>query len=607
MSYESPNASYAVDEPPPPHVLHALLRFGRVVRYRKGTLAVFVVVALLLGGLYFATATRIYESGASLLVMQTGREVEGAALRSQADAGHSLMPTFQKLFYSDVVLNRTAERLPRAHRVDLASYPREQWAARLKERLTASMVRNTNIIEIAFRSKQAETASVVVNSVLESYLDFMEKNHQSTAAQILDVLTREKAQVEQDLAEGEKNLLAVQAEVGDVGLRNDARIHHPAIKEVVTLKESYVEARSKRLKLAVALAAVQDAQRQGLDPSQHLMSLEGQAGDAAMLQSLGLGQENTQGRVGLQKMIVEDRALLATLEQHYGPRHPKVAEITNRIAISERQLATLAMPISERLTPAGRRMLANSLTRVLNQRHDAAMQFEESLRQRYEQAQQAAVVLNGRQTKLEILESDVKWRRGLRSTLLQRIASIDLQQLHGDIRTSVVSEPQINQSPVWPRLPIVLVLALFAGTGVGLLAIYAIDVLDDRFRGPEDIQAQLNLPVLAMVRPMHSVAESGVGALYVHTAPNDVASEAFRTLRTALAFGQQEATRLVVSSAEPGDGKTTVIANLAAAFAQAGKRTLLIDADLRRPRFDALDADERPNRTYRNSAVGRAS
>ncbi|MCG8584036.1 MAG: polysaccharide biosynthesis tyrosine autokinase [Pirellulales bacterium] len=588
MTYDPPAANYVVEESEPPHVLHSLVRFGRVVRYRKGMLTAFVIAGLLLGGLYFATATRLYESGASLLVMQTGREVEGAAMRSQADSSHSLMPTFQKLFSSDVVLNRVAERLPPEHRVDIKSYPREQWAEQLRERLTASMVRNTNIIDVVFRSMDAETASVVVNGVLESYLDFMDKNHESTAAQIVDVLTREKVQVERDLAEGERQLLAAQAEVGDVGLRNESRIHHPAIKEVVTLKESYVEARSQRLKLAVALAAIEDAQRRGVDPSQHLMALEGQAGDAAMLQGLGLGHENSQARVDLQKMIVEDRATLATLQQHFGPNHPKVTEINNRIAIAQQQLAALAMPSSERLTPQARQKLAGSLIQVLRRRHDTARQFEESVRQKYEQAQRAAVSLNGRQTKLEILESDVKWRRGLRSALLQRIASIDLQQLHGDIRTSVVSEPQVVHDPVWPRLPIVLVLSLFAGAAVGLMAIYAVDVLDDRFRGPEDMQAQLNLPVLAMVRPMSTVDESGIGALQVHAEPNDVASEAFRTLRTALAFGQHDAARLVVSSAEPGDGKTTIIANLAVAFAQAGKRTLLIDADLRRPGLTRL-------------------
>ena len=589
MSDEHYTTHLAAEEPVPTvHVLHSFVRFGRVVRYRKGTLFTFVVAALLLGGLYFATATRYYESGASLLVMQTGHEVEGASMRAQADSRHSLMPTFQKLFYSDVVLGMAVERLAPDHRVDFKKYPRSEWTEQLKKRLTASMVRKTNIIEIAYRSKRSETASAVVNAVLESYLDFMDENHQSTAADIVDVLTREKAQVERDLAVGEANLLKAQEEIGDVGLRDESRIHHPTIKEVVRLKEAYVEANTARLKLAVALAGVEDARRRGIDPTQHLMSLDGAAGDQAMLQGFGFGTENAHARVDLQRMIVEDKAQLATLQQHYGPRHHKVIELANRVALAEQQLNAIAMPSSERLTPQGRQKLAGSLLQVLRQRHAAAASYEQSLRTRYSQAQQAAVALNGRQAKLDILESDVKWLRSLRSTLLQRIAGIDLQQLHGDIRTSIISEPQVDTTPVWPRLPLVIVLALFAGTGTGLLAIYAIDVLDDRFRGPEDMQMQLGLPVLAMVRRMETTEAAGLAALQVHVDPTGVESEAFRTLRTALAFGQNEATRLVVSSAEPGDGKTTIMANLGVAFAQAGKRTLIIDADLRRPGLTRL-------------------
>ena len=99
---------------------------------------------------------------------------------------------------------------------------------------------------------------------------------------------------------------------------------------------------------------------------------------------------------------------------------------------------------------------------------------------------------------------------------------------------------------------------------------------------------QLGIPVLAMVRRLENLATTGIGSLQVHVAPQEVQSEAFRTLRTTLAFAGRETQRLVVSSAEPGDGKTTVLANLAVSYAQAGKRTLLIDADMRRPGLSSL-------------------
>ena len=116
------------------------------------------------------------------------------------------------------------------------------------------------------------------------------------------------------------------------------------------------------------------------------------------------------------------------------------------------------------------------------------------------------------------------------------------------------------------------------------------DVLDDRFTSPEEMTAQLSVPVLAMVRELEPIDGVGLATVHTHVYPTEVEAEAFRTLRTALTLSADVSDRLLVSSAEPGDGKTTVCVNLAVSFAQAGKRTLIIDADLRKPgmttRFD---------------------
>ena len=116
-----------------------------------------------------------------------------------------------------------------------------------------------------------------------------------------------------------------------------------------------------------------------------------------------------------------------------------------------------------------------------------------------------------------------------------------------------------------------------------MAVVYVQDLLDDRFRSPEELRIHLGVPVHAMVRWLEPLEKIGMESVHVHVHPNADETEAFRTLRTALELTEDTTQRLVVSSSEPGDGKTTVVANLAAVFGQSGKRTLLIDADMRRP------------------------
>ena len=132
------------------------------------------------------------------------------------------------------------------------------------------------------------------------------------------------------------------------------------------------------------------------------------------------------------------------------------------------------------------------------------------------------------------------------------------------------------------------VASILGGLVVGCLVVYIQDRLDDRFTSPEELSSQLDVPILAIVRKLETISGEGLASVHTHARPNSVDSEAFRTLRTALALNGEVCDRILISSSEPGDGKTTVSANLAVAFAQAGHRTLVIDADLRKPGFSTL-------------------
>ena len=102
-----------------------------------------------------------------------------------------------------MVLEGALRYLQPADRVDLRNLPEENWTAAIRNNLSASTVRQTNLIEVAYNSKDPRAAVAVVNAVLHSYLEFMDKTHKKTANDIVDVLTHEKIQVEQQLQQKE--------------------------------------------------------------------------------------------------------------------------------------------------------------------------------------------------------------------------------------------------------------------------------------------------------------------------------------------------------------------------------------------------------------------
>lgn len=152
---------------------------------------------------------------------------------------------------------------------------------------------------------------------------------------------------------------------------------------------------------------------------------------------------------------------------------------------------------------------------------------------------------------------------------------------------SKVEEAHVPTSPVSPRplrdLLLALVFGLLAGVGLAFL----IDLLDDRLKTLPEIQAAASgVPILATI-PRSSELGAGAARLPTDARPDSVVAEAFRGLGVTLRLLSldQDLKTVLVTSPMPEEGKTTIVANLAVALARAGRRTLVVNCDLRRPRL----------------------
>ncbi|GEM_PF-173030 len=568
------------------HLVHAALQFAAAARRRWRVVAATLLSAGLLGALYYATAERIYSAKAELLILQTGENSLSPTIEVQANRENSLMPTFVNLMSSAKVLSDAVKRVAAEDlAVDLSPDEPEKWIKQLQQRLAVTAVPKTNIISVTYESKDPGVAVRVVNAVVASYLEFMRETHQGTAAEIVQTLNKEKDDLSVRLNEKERQLQELSQSLGALDSGGDGQVLHPLVERAKAFNASLIEVQKQRVELQASLAALQAAIRNGDDVRPYLNSMSDAVGREMLLNSLGFNREDAAARAEAERRVLEDQMVIDSLREHLGDNHPKVRQLWQRIAANQRYLQDFQQRLRERLDAIGSNELAATLLAMMQQRLAESLEKENALAQQYEIARSEAGQLAGGLAQMEMLKNDIAGLRELYGGLVRRLTNIELT---GDLRASLVTEPVENHTPVSPSLPRTVAMVLLLGLGLGLMVVYVLDVMDDHFRSVEEIHWQLKVPVLSVIREMAARRGGGAAAIEVACDPTTAASEGFRTLRTAIALHEERTERIIVTSCEPGDGKSTVSANLAAAFAQSGKRTLLIDGDLRRPGLSTL-------------------
>jgi capsular exopolysaccharide synthesis family protein len=553
----------------------------RMLRRRRGlTLAVLVLV---LSGFaaYYALVTPLYRASVRLLIdPDTPNVVSFDEVVKPATTQLDYYQTQRGILESRMLARRTLDTLklwthPEFTRVGRLSralawidhaIPRQRPAAgappetaaqsraidAFLEGLELSARADTRLMEVSFAATDATLATAIANTLAHEYIDqSLEYRFRATrdaSDWLADQLAEQRRRVEASELQLQKYL------------EQNAGISLPEQQKIIVDNIGDIS------------AAVTRAQTERMEAQSLYEQLRSITATSSALDSFPIVLDNPFIRE-LKTSLADLRGQEAKLAERFGDRHPELVKLRSNLRKVESDLQLEIAKVVE----------------SVRQQALAARAREQSLAVGLA-AQKSNALAGSRKTlEYQVLQREVASSRAMFESLLQRTREAGISS---ELRTSnvrVVDPAEVPIRPSWPRtLPLAalaLLVALPLAFGLPLVLAY----FDDTIRTLDDVRTALGLPLLGLLPVVHR--RRVLPALHGSGDAREF-DEAIRTIRSAVikACGDNDSRTLLVTSSRPGEGKTIVAANLAAAFAQIGHRVLLIDGDLRAPRVHELFA-----------------
>jgi len=432
--------------------------------------------------------------------------------------------------------------------------------------LNVQLVPNSRLVQISYTHPDPRLATEIVNSLVRTFTEENFKTKYEAVTQTSDWLSTELADLQMKVQTSEEKLVRYQKDHSILG---------------VDEKQNIVTAKLDELNRELTAAQTDRIQKE----SNYRLASEG---DPA-----AFSQPSKEGASGMLEKLRERAAelntQLAQVTTQFGTGYPKVTELSNQL----KQVRT---------------EIAAEEVRMQQQIHDeylAALQRESLLATAFNQQKQEANQLNESAIEYSVLKRDAEGNRQLYQDLLQRLKEAGVSAGLRSSNIRVVDVARTPTSPIKPNVPRNIELGVLLGIACGIGLAFVLESLDTSIRTIEEIKAISTLPALGTIplqlatdrlfRKRLATVSGQAGtpespALVTYARPRSEAAEAYRSLRTSIllsSFGAPPKV-LLVTSALPQEGKTTISANSALVLAQRGGRVLLIDADLRRPSIDRL-------------------
>jgi succinoglycan biosynthesis transport protein ExoP len=560
-----------------------LVRYWRAINRNKWRIAALVAAVTVLAVLYAQSLQHVYRATATILVetskpkvvsieevysgsmgsyeylyTQAGilqsRELAARVVRKLHLAQHAsstagpASPPWYARFLPDALVSRPPQAPPSPEALEQAL------AGAVQGGIEVRPVRNSQLLQISFESHDPRLAAQVPNTLADLYITADMEARLKVRERAMAFLGEQSEALRKKLVASEKALqeFREREKILDVkGLSLGG-----ATREIEQLTSALIEARRKRAEAEAALSQVK--------------GLRVADGTAAVEALPAVLRNPLVQRAKDQEADAERR--LADASKRYGSEHPRMIAAQAELRSAKENL--------------GRQV--RIVVASIQKEYEAARANEAATERALEQAKGDVQSLNRKGFRLAALEREVSTNRQLYDLFMQRSKETDVSSELQSAVARVIDPAVVPTSPSGPNKRRIVLIAVFMSLLLGMALAVLIERLDNTVKTSQDAEAKLGLPTVGVVHKTKVKRGLSLERLFLEDASTEFAED-IRTLRSGVLLSGLDSPQktVLVTSSLPEEGKSTIAANLAFALSQV-KKTLLIDADMRRPQIGQI-------------------
>ena len=411
----------------------------------------------------------------------------------------------------------------------------------------------SEVLEIAYASADPRLAARLANAFAEMYIEYDLESRTSNVQEATSWLGRRIEELREKASVSEDALRTFKAREGMV---DTAKREQIISAKLGTLTAELIKAQSRRNEAEARYAQVKTF----LDGNANYDSVASEIDSVILLEA--------------HREMVKREQRVVELSERYGPKHPKMIAAKNELLEAERRLEREAAKA------------VDGVRKELELARSQERQFRGMIDEQQRQMQE----VSGKAFELEQLEREVEANRQLYETFLSRFKEADVADEYDVPNARIIDRAMVPTTPFKPNRKRMVLVSVLIGIAIGTLVAFLREHLSNTFKTKEDVEERLKLPVIGVL-PRIKSGLSGKSRVerWVLEDSRSPFAEVINDIRTAILFSHIDTPSkvILVTSAVPGEGKTTLVSNLALAFSRRG-RTLLIDADLRKGRFQQI-------------------